>query len=149
MRRALVVVAGLLLAVSSSAQESASHELTDHSFNAGGLTLATSTSYRVSIASLGEGAVESKLGSASYVMDVSFGMCYPPPGEVGGLLFTNDETLAWDAEPSVGSYNVYRGLLSHLPALGYGACNRQAIADGHAADKHIRLSPIRRWHGRH
>ena len=44
------------------------------------------------------------------------------------------ETLAWGAEPSVGTYNLYRDLMSDLSGLGYGDCEQQEIADPTTTD---------------
>lgn len=119
----------LLATLPALAQSSASYELSEHTFNAGGNPaggeILTSTSFRVTLDSIAEGAGGLALGSASYVMDGSFANCFPPPGEVWGLRFTDQQTLVWDPEKSVGSYSLYRGLLGSL--AGYGECEQQDL----------------------
>ena len=58
---------------------------------------------------------------------------YPPPGETLNLLFTDAQTLVWDPEKSVGSYILYRGLLSEL-SLSYGNCVQQGITTNTTPD---------------
>jgi hypothetical protein len=67
-------------------------------------------------------------------MDAGFVVPYPPPEEVTGLRFDTLAKLAWDPEPSTGTYNAYRGLLSSLPGLSYGACHASGIADENTTD---------------
>jgi len=109
-----------------AAQTSTSYRISDHAVNAGGLptggTTAASASFRVTFSSIGDSLVQPGLASASYQMDSSFASCYVPPGETTGLLFTDATTLAWDPEPSVGFYNLYRADLATLSGGGYGAC---------------------------
>ena len=119
----------LLLASPLLAQESDSYRLTDYSFGAGGELILESPSFTVTLASIGAGAVETAQSSASYRLDTSFVASYPPPGEVVGLRFVDGETLAWDPEPSVGDYGLYRDLLSNLMALGYGNCEEHSIVE--------------------
>jgi hypothetical protein len=132
------LLAILLLSPGAAAQESASYRLAEHVFNAGGHpeggVILTSTGFRMTLDALGESVVGSGLESASYRMDGSFCSAYPPPGEVLGLRFTDRETLVWEAERSVGTYNLYRDLLSALSGLGYGTCREDAIAGETASD---------------
>lgn len=120
------------------AQQSASFHISDHTLNAGGRpeggVTASSASYRISLESVGDGPVRSGLGSASYHMDVSFASCYPPPGEVTGLKFTDRTSLAWDPERSVGAYNLYRDSLTALSGGGYGVCFQPDLPDPAATD---------------
>lgn len=131
MKRVLTVATVLLLAGSALAQESASYRLNEHVFNAGGHpeagAILTSAGYRMTLDALGESVVGLGLSSASYRMEGSFAAGYPPPGEVHNLHFTDHTTLAWDAERSVGTYNLYRDLLGTLSGLGYGQCEEHGI----------------------
>ena len=120
----------------AAAQQSASYELSEHVFNAGGHPrdgqVASSANYQVSLDSIGDAFMARGLSSAGYSMDVGFVTTYPPPGEVLGLRFpADDSTLAWDAEPSVGNYDLYRSV---LPA---GHCRNDR--------KRCRSSGTREW----
>lgn len=138
MKTAWVCFVALLLGSQVVAQQSANHKLSDHVFNAGGHPAAgaviASTNHRVTLDSIGESVMLPGLGSSSFVMDGGFAQCFPPPGEVPGLRFTDAVTLAWRPERSVGDYSLYRGLLSTLPGLGYGACAQQDLAGETATD---------------
>jgi hypothetical protein len=125
----LLMLCGMALPV--VAQSSASYKISDSVFNAGGHpedgTMMTSGSYRVSLDAIGDAVVGPRMSSASYGMDGGMVSCYPPPGEVTGLRFVTPQTLAWDAERSVGVYNLYRALVSSLSGLGYGSCEQLDI----------------------
>ena len=127
-----------LLGASVLAQQSASYTISDHTFNAGGHpdagTVLTPDSYRVSFDLIGDGAVGLTLSSTSFRMGGSFAACYPPPGEVPDLRFSDDETLEWQPEKSVGHYNLYRDLVSNLSGLDYGECNQYELPDESATD---------------
>ena len=120
------------------AQQSASHRLTEHTFNAGGHPAAGvvvgSASHRVSLDALGDAFSPGMLGSASNQLGGGFVTVYPPPSEVQQLRFSDKVTLLWSPEPSVGTYNLYRGALTSLSGLGYGACRTNAIAGATTAD---------------
>jgi hypothetical protein len=122
----------LLLAFPVLAQESASYKLTEHTFNAGGNpsdgVVITSTSYKITLDAIGDSVAGRNLASASYHMDSSFIMGYPPPGEVHGLYLADSQTLAWQPEKSVGIYNLYRGLVDGLDGTVYGFCEEPDIA---------------------
>ena len=129
----------VFLVVSPSlAQQSASCKLEEHVFNAGGHPEAgavlTSASFKISEDALGEDVTGTSLSSASFHMDGGFGTAYPPPGEVTFLRFTDQTTLVWDPEKSVGVYNLYRDLISNLAGLGYGNCQQQDLAAATAMD---------------
>jgi len=136
MRLKAIPVLAVLVVTPLAAQQSASYELTDHTFNAGGHpeggTVLTSASYRISLDSIGEGMVGTGMGSPSYSMDGSFGACYPPPGEVHGLMFADDQTMVWDPERSVGFYNLYRDALDNVS--GGGTCLQQDLTEATATD---------------
>jgi hypothetical protein len=136
--KGIAIMLAVLVAGPALAQTSTSYNLSEHTFNAGGHphqgTVMTSASYRMSLDSIGEGIAGRGLSSRLYNMDASFGFTYPPPGEVGGLGFTDHQTLAWDPEKSVGVYNLYRGLISGLSGLGYGSCEQHDLAGETAID---------------
>lgn len=135
----VIPVMGLLLvAVPAVAQQSPSYEISDHAFNAGGHpeggTVPASASFRITLDAIGDPVVGPGLASAAFHMDGSFGSCYPPPGEVHGVRFADADTLDWVPEKSVGSYNLYRDLMSNLSGLGYGQCERQNLPDEAVTD---------------
>ena len=57
----------------------------------------------------------------------------PSPGEVQNQVWTSMTTMVWDHEPSLGTYNLYRDLISALPG-GFGACLQSGIATESATD---------------
>ncbi len=135
MRRA-IILAGLALTSTALAQTSTSFTLEEHTLNSGGtpsqgVDLA-STSFSITLASIGDGVVATGLASSSFGMEVGFDAAYPPPGEVAAtcgvgqpcLVFTDSETLTWPAERSAGVYNLYRDDTSD----GFGSCEEQDIA---------------------
>jgi hypothetical protein len=128
----------LLTCFAAFSQQSESYKLSEHTLNGGGHpadgTVLASTSYRIKLDALGDALVGPGLASASFRMDPGFVAPYPPPGEVTGLRFADPTTLAWDAERSIGDYNLYRDLLSNLSGLGYGTCLRQRIPDEATTD---------------
>ncbi len=127
MRQAMVLAGLLLLALgTASAQQSTSFTLEEHVFNAGGHpqagTILTSASLQITLDAIGEGMAVTGLSSASFQLDGGFPTGYPPPGEVLDLRFSDATTLEWNPEGSIGSYSLYRDLLSSLSGLGYGMC---------------------------
>lgn len=136
MRRAIVaaglLLAGLAVPGTARAQQSTSFRIYESSLNAGGhpgpAANPASTSFRLSLGSIGEISGPATLGSPSFRLDGGFGGHFPPPGEVPGLRFVDRTTLAWSAERSAGSYNLYRDALGALAGGGFGACFRQQLA---------------------
>ncbi len=63
-----------------------------------------------------------------------YGSLFPPPGEVTGLLFSDKQTAGWDPESSVGSYRLYRDLMSNLLGLGFGQCEQQGLTSETISD---------------
>jgi len=120
------------------AQTSSSYRISDHTVNAGGLpsggTTASSSSFQITLSSIGDGFVRPELTSASYQMDSSFTSCYPPPGEATGLLFTDGTTLTWDTESSAGVYNLYRADLTSLSGGGSGDCLQPGLPEATTTD---------------
>lgn len=121
----LVWPAGLL------AQSSASYKIESGVFNAGGnpTPVLTSASFKVSLDAIGDGVDATSLSSASYHSGAGLIPQYPPPGEIQGDHFADKNTLAWLADPSVGSYDVYRGTAPGF-SPGFGTC----LASGLAAE---------------
>jgi hypothetical protein len=138
MKGLTIAFLALVLSLPAMAQSSASYEISDSAFNAGGHpddgTVMTSASYQVSLDAIGDAVLGSGMSSASYGMSAGMVGTYPPPGEVPGLWFTDAVTLAWSPEPSVGVYNLYRDLVSALSGLGYGSCEQQDIAGATTTD---------------
>jgi hypothetical protein len=123
----------LLSAGSTNAQTSANYKLEQHALNSGGRpsggSIVTSANYRVTLDSIGDGISARGLTGASYSMDLGLVNVHRPPAEVQGLRFDDKLTLRWDADPSAGSYNLYRAPLGTLgPGGSYGACQQQNIA---------------------
>jgi len=123
------------------AQTSASYKLTEFALNSGGdpsnATSAGSASFRIRLDAIGDAVVATGLSSASHRMDGGFVGDYVPPGEVKNDRFTTKTTLVWDAEKSVGTYDVYRALLSSLAGLGYGACLQSGLTNESVTDAAI------------
>jgi len=121
----------LLLAWPAAAQDSTSYKITDSAVNAGGHPaggiVLTSASYRVTLDAIGETVAGHLLSGASHGMEDGFVPGYRPPTEVQGLRLTDSQTLLWDAERSVGAYNLYRDLISNLAGFGYGLCQEGGI----------------------
>lgn len=133
----VMVLAGLLMAGAASAQESASFQVTEYTFNGGGVpaagTVPSSSSFQMTLASTGEDTSEMTLESPSFGLAAGFGSSYLPPGEVADLRFSDDETMTWDMEPSAGLYNLYRGLMSSITS-GFGSCEQQGLGSPTATD---------------
>src|SRR5262245_7192539 len=116
MKRAVVAFAAgfMLLAPPVVAQTSAGFKLTETAINAGGNPRdgqrPSSASFKVSLDAIGGRAIASFL-SASFHGSGGFVSSYRPPKEVLGVRFNNDFVLAWDGDPSAGTYNLYRATL--------------------------------------
>ena len=138
MKKPIVALVAFCLGGFAVAQQSASFTLEEHTFNAGGNpdggVILTSASFQITLDSIGDNAVATGLSSASFQLDSGFPTAYPPPGEVEGLELTDNVTLVWNIEKSIGSYNLYKDLLSSLSTLNYGTCTQEDIADETATD---------------
>lgn len=126
MRRLGLLPLAPLLISGAIAQESASFQVTESNWNAGGhphdgVVLASSR-FRVTLDGIGESAPPTSMRSASYAVMLGFVGQFPSPGEVVGLEFPDAVSLAWAPERSAGIYNVYRDDLGALSGGGYGAC---------------------------
>jgi hypothetical protein len=104
------------------AQSSANYKIESAVFNAGGnpAPVLTSTNYKVTLDAIGDSVAATSLSSSSYNSGAGFVPDYPPPGEVHGDHFVTDKnTLTWLPDPSVGSYDVYKGTVpSFSPSFG-------------------------------
>ncbi len=114
----------------ATAQTSASFKLTEQAVNSGGHPLDAarpeSASYRITLGAIGDAAVRGASASASYRGDGGFVLRYAPPGEVQGVRFLDKVNFAWNNEPSIGSYNLYRNTLASLPGT-FGSCHQSAL----------------------
>ena len=148
MRRIALAVALLpallLLPSLAEAQQSANFKVTEYTINAGGhpdhADIMTSARFRMTLDAIGEGIEGATLSSGRFRLDGGFQRCFPPPGEVAELHFTDQQTLVWDAEKSIGRYNLYRGPVSSLPGLAYGSCAQAGIPNETTIDT---LTPAR------
>jgi hypothetical protein len=118
-------------------QTSSSFNLREHVLNSGGDpfqgSVLSAPHYRIKLDAIGDGASRTALSSRSVRMDGGFVVAYPPPGEVGGVAFQDKTTLLWNAEPSVGRYELYRDAIALLPG-DFGACLMPGIALPTAGD---------------
>jgi hypothetical protein len=137
MHRRLLAFA-LLLASPALAQQSENFTLEELTFNASGRPeqgeTPASASFELSLDSIGESLGGGSTGSASFSLQLGFVVAYPPPTEVSGIRFVDAQQLIWDPEPSIGSYNLYRGPLIDLSGLGFGACLQQGLTTPGATD---------------
>jgi hypothetical protein len=113
-----------------AAQTSASFKLTEATINNGGNptqgSTLTSSHFHIKLDAIGDGVVGAGLASASFHSDAGFVADYPPPGEVAGLRFASKTSLLWNDERSVGTYDLYRDLLTNIPGA-YGTCYQSAL----------------------
>lgn len=134
MRKELILLAVLASASASMAQSSANFEVKAQAFNAGGQPVtATSADFQIRLGSIGDSLAAASLVSASFGVDSGFGLSFSPPGEVTGVHFSDDVTLAWTPEKSTGAYNLYRNLLSAI-SPGFGACEQSNLPGETAID---------------
>ena len=116
------------------AQTSADYKLTEFTVNGGGDpnqgNYAGSAHYRVRLDAVGDAVVSpGTLSSASHRMNGGFVADDPPPGEVLQLTIDKDkQTLRWRPEKSIGSYNLYRDLLTNITG-SFGTCFQSRIAN--------------------
>ncbi len=143
-RATILAVAAAVLVIAPAAPaladppSSASYQLSDQVFNAGGHphqgTILASAGYRIRLDALGDGSSAPPMYSASYGVDGGMTPCYVPPGEVSGLQFQDKVTLVWQPERSGGAYNVYRDLVGALGGLEYGQCEQDGLTAETATD---------------
>ena len=110
----------------AGAQESGSFKLKEHTLNSGGSpaggSAPASASFRISHDAIGNSIGYRALSGPSFRMDPNFVAAYRPAGEITGLLFSDNQTLAWNGEQAAAGYSVYRDLLPNLSGPGYGNC---------------------------
>jgi hypothetical protein len=125
----------------AQAQQSGSFKLKESGLNSGGSpaggSASSSASFRISHDAIGGSIGYRSLSAPSFRMDPNFVAAYRPAGEVLGLLFTDAQTLAWNAEQAAVGYSVYRDLLPNLSGLGYGSCLATDIATNTTTDAAI------------
>ena len=130
MKRAIFLLA-LALSSGALAQQSPSFKLEEHALNAGGHpqdgTVLTSASFRLTLGAIGEIVTAVDPSSASFSLTAGFTGSYPPSAEVANVRFTNATTLVWDAERSVGVYNLYQGSVTNPFDPNYGLCQAAGI----------------------
>ena len=111
------------------AQQSTNYWLTEWTLNEGGdpvSGIVASSSWRIKLDAVGDAVIGTGLASASWHLDSGFVGVYRPAAEVLNLRWTGSTTLSWDAEISVGVYELYRDLISNLPG-GFGNCFQSSI----------------------
>jgi hypothetical protein len=137
-RHLVAVLLALAFAGAARAQTSASFKLTEFTLNNGGDPVngstAASASHHVTLDAIGDGVIAVALASASYHADAGFVDAYPPPGEVVQVRFTDKQTVVWQPEWTVGSYDVYRDGLSTLPGGSTGTCFASVLTAETATD---------------
>ena len=138
MRRFLIVACALAAIASPAAAQSGSlFRITESTFNNGGDPaagmFASSSLFRITLDAVGDGLGQPAAGSL-FRIDSGFVSFYPPPGEVAGLVFTDDRTLVWLPDRSIGRYQVYRDPVTTLGAGGTGACFATGLALETATD---------------
>ena len=121
----LVMLLACGLACPAMAQQ-ASYQIKEYVINTGGDptdgVVLTSSSYRITLDSIGESITTEKLSGVSFSLDGGFAMAFPPPTEVRGLVFDDDETLRWLSNRSASLYNLYRDDTGSVVGGGYGEC---------------------------
>lgn len=138
MRRFGLFLLAPFLVSGALAQVSASFQVTESIWNAGGHPqdgmVLTSSRFRVTLDGIGESAPPVPMRSASYTAVLGFVGQFPSPGEVGGLELLDAVSLTWASERSAGAYNVYRDDLGALPGGGYGTCWQAGLVAPAATD---------------
>jgi hypothetical protein len=86
-----------------------------------------SSSFRISLDAIGESVASAIQTSGAYSLRGGTGTTYRPPGEVSGVGFSSKTVVAWAAQSSAGTYNVYRGPLQNFVGSGFGSCLEYAI----------------------
>jgi hypothetical protein len=135
MSRREVLAAGLFLAAALPSMAAAA-EVSESTFNAGGHpeqgVVPASAAFMISLGSLGEPFPFMDLRDRMLLQTGFLGGLHPP-GEVLNLRFIDPIALAWDPEPSAGSYNLYRGSIGGAPG-DPGACLQPELPDTSTID---------------
>ena len=133
LRITLLAFALAMIPALAAAQSSTNYKISDHALNNGGGPhgglVPSSTSFQITLDSIGDTVGLTTVGSASFQVQGSFVVSYRPPGEVLGLDFLNSTTLVWEPEPSVGEYQVYRSEVALLPSGDTGLCLVSQLPD--------------------
>ena len=134
------------------AQSSVNFQIGQATLNCGGHpsdgVVLSATTRTISLDSIGEGVVARSLSSASFRMDAGLVAAFRPPGEIAPSCGASGQAclrvqrsgptdvaeLHWPPDPSVGTYNVYRGLTDDLAGLGFGSCNQTGLVNETALD---------------
>ncbi len=133
------VLALLLLAGPALAQQSSSFQVTESSFSAGAEML-TSTAFQITLVSAGQGPAGTAVSGPSFSVEGGVVAALAPPGEVSDLRFTDEVTLQWAPDGSVGDYAVYRGIVTEPFDSDYGSCLPPAVTMESAMDAQEPLS---------
>ena len=111
----VALMAALMAGGGASAQQSAGYKLKEQVFNAGGNpsqgTVLASAGYRIRLDAIGDVVGGGVLTAPSFHIGGGFIAPYPPPAEVRNARFSALTSMEWDPEVSVGSYNIYRGMV--------------------------------------
>jgi len=127
--RFLLPLPALAVAAFAAAQSSASHRIEQGTINDGGYppTVLTSASHQLTLGSIGDGPAGGLSSSPSHEIGSGLPAVYAPPGEVVNLRLGSPDQLSWNPDPSVGSYNLYRGDIADLPTT-YGVKVQSSLA---------------------
>ncbi len=136
------VLVVLVFALSNAvAQQSPSFRLSEQALNCGGHPangiILSSVHFRITSDAIGDAVAAVIMTGASFQMTSGLLSAFAPPEEVTDLLFSDKETFGWNPASCVGSYNVYRDLLSQLPTLAYGTCFQQALTTDTSTDPSV------------
>lgn len=122
----------------ASAQTSPGFRLEEHQLNMGGRPAggasAASATFRITFDALGEQVRPAELSGPSFSLNPGLATGYAPPGEVLDLVFSDDGTLDWAAEPSARFYHVYRDTLTNLSDTYAGSCAQQDLSASTTTD---------------
>jgi hypothetical protein len=129
LRRLLFALPPLAVAAGAAAQSSASHRIEQGTLNDGGHppTVLSSPSHQLTLGSIGDGPAVGPASSASHQVGSGLPTVFAPPGEVTNLRLGSPDQLTWAPDPSVGSYNLYRGDIADLPT-SYGVQIQSSLA---------------------
>jgi hypothetical protein len=95
MRLTMLMLLALTIAATAFGQTSVNFKLEEYTFNNGGNPAPElgSTSFRLTVDSIGDGFAAWGLAGGSFTMDGGFLPAFPPPGEVISLRFTDADTM--------------------------------------------------------
>ncbi|MEJ2368989.1 MAG: hypothetical protein P8Z49_11750 [Acidobacteriota bacterium] len=133
---AWVCCLAVFISLDFCAQTSPNYSNEEHVLNCGATPAPTlsSSNYQVTLSSIGDGLSTATMSSSSYEISGGFDAVFPPPGEVENVHFTSKTDMAWNPEPSVGTYNVYKASLADLQGGSSGTCFASGLASPTASD---------------